>query len=658
MKLWKGLVVSLAFASLVACSDQPNPEDAFKNYMDAWENQEFSVMYDLLSESSQGLMTEEEFVERYTTIYEDIQTEELTFTYELPEEEQEYDTEDSPLFDYEGSMESVAGPIDFAHEAALVYEEGEEEDRWAVDWSSSMIFPQMEQGDTVSVRRLAPERGEIFDVKGEGLAVNGTVNEVGINPGLMEQEEELKESLAKILDLSIEEIDQNLNQSWVGPDTFVPLAKLPENDPRLEDINSDNLPRGFQIRTGVEARVYPLGEAAGHLVGYMDDVTAEDLEELEGEGYRATDRIGRVGLEQVMEEELRGGFGWNVSIFSNDNESKELLAEKEPVDGEDVQLTISAEVQKSVHHQLESESGSAAAIHPLTGNVLALVSAPAYDPNAKTLGHGEEYVPNKFTKTYSPGSTFKPITASIGIEAGVIDPNVEMTIEGTTAAVGNYEVTRVEDAAQEEQVDLRDALLRSDNIYFARQALEIGGESFLQKTNEFGFGEDIPVVFPFENSQILNGNSFDNEALLADTGYGQGQIQMSTLHLAMTYTPFVTGGSLLKPTLLADEETGQVWHESVMSEETSSIVRERLQAVVQDPEGSGHAADIEGMSLAGKTGTAELKESLEEENGQNNGLFVAWDTEQQDLLVAMMIEDVGGSSYVLPKVKNIFESTR
>lgn len=655
MKVLRWILFSLILVMLAACSDQPKPEDTFKAYMDDWEQQNFSEMYAHLSAASKNVISEQEFVERYSSIYEDMGTDELKFTYHLPEEEQEYEEEDTPSFEYDASLNSLAGTIEFSHAARLVFEEGEEENRWAIDWNSSMIFPQMEEGDTVETTALSPERGEIFGANGQGLAINGTVNEVGIVPGKMEDEEELKEGFSEILNISIEEIDQKLNQSWVGPETFVPLAKIPNDDEeRLEAIN--NLPRGYLIKSGVKSRVYPVGEAAAHLTGYMGNVTAEELEE--HEGYSATDRIGKAGLEKVMEKELRGETGWNISVYNEEGERKEVLAEKAEVNGQDVNLTISVDVQKAIYEQMKNDSGSAAAIHPTTGEVLALSSTPAYDPNAKTLGLGEETTLNKFNRTFSPGSTFKPITAAIGLESGVIDPAEELTINGEMETVGGHEVTRVEGAARDTQVNLRDALVRSDNIYFAKKIIEMGGDSFLQATGDFGFGEELSVVFPFESSQILNESSFGSDALLADTGYGQGQIQMSTLHLAMTYTPFVTGGSLLKPRMLSEKEEGQVWHEDVLSEETTSIIQESLKAVVDDPAGTAHDPVVEGLNLAGKTGTAELKQS-QGEDGQENGWFIAWDTENPDLLISMMIEDAKeGSHSVVPKVKNVFQNIK
>ncbi|MGR9047459.1 penicillin-binding transpeptidase domain-containing protein [Halobacillus faecis] len=661
MKWWRFMFVGIGLILLVSCSEQPKPGDAFHSYMDHWENGEYGKMYEALSENSKQLLSKEEFVDRYTTIYEGIDMANLSLTYELPDEEQEYETEDTPSFEFEGALDSLGGSIKFSHAATLVYEEGEESDQWAVQWNSSMIFPQMEEGDEVRAWTLDPERGEIFDANGSPLAVNGGVLEVGLVPDWMEEhtEEEtetLKKAVAEILDTTVEDIDQQLNQSWVTADTFVPVGAVAENDQEtIEALKDDDLPSGVTFQADQEARSYPLGEAAAHLIGYVGPIQADELEELEGEGYTAADQLGKTGLESVLEDQLRGEEGGKVVIQTDAEETKEVLAETAAKDGKDFNLTISSEVQESLHKQLSGESGAASAVNPMTGDVLALVSAPAYDPNAILLGRDEKSTLNKFNRTYSPGSTFKPITASVGLEQGIITPEEELSIKGTTFEQNGYTVTRVPGAAEDEQVNLRDALVRSDNIYFARKILEIGGETFLQEAREFGFGEELPLSFPIENSQLLNGEQFDRDALLGDTGFGQGEVQMSSLHLALTYTPFVTGGDVMKPRLVASEEEGKIWHENVMSEETASIIREDLKAVVEDPAGTAHEAVMQGMTLAGKTGTAELKQS-QEEDGQENGWFIAWDTESQDLMVSMMIEDAeGGSHYVVPKVKNIFE---
>ncbi|MFQ3545228.1 penicillin-binding transpeptidase domain-containing protein [Halobacillus rhizosphaerae] len=669
MKFIKMILFFLVLAALVSCSKQPKPEDTMKAYMKAWENQKYDEMYSLLSESSKESITKKEFKEAYTNKYDGINMKDLAITYDLPEEEKEYDKESKPTFKYNVSMDSLAGKIEFSHKAELVFHKGDEESKWLINWNPSMIFAGMEQGDTIRARTLTPERGEIYDQNGNGLAVNGVIQQVGLVPAWMEGDQEAtKEKLAEILNITVESINKKLNQSWVKESSFVPLASIADGeDKKIEEIKALS---GTKFKEE-SARVYPLGEAAAHLTGYMGSITAEDLEKLKDKGYTSSSRIGRAGLESVLEDKLRGTSGGKVMILDKDGNEKKVLAETKAVDGKDVNLTIRADLQKSIYNQMKGDAGSSAAINPSTGEVYALVSTPSYNPNDFILGistdkykqlqdNPDKPLLNKFSKTYAPGSTFKPITASIGLETGAINPNEEMSIPNKTFSKdgwGGYSVTRVGNS--DKQVTLRDALVHSDNIYFARSILKIGAADFLQQSKDFGFSEEFPFPYPIGSSQILKQDSFgDNEVLLADTGYGQGQVEMSTLHVALTYTPFVTNGNLLKPTLFKEEKTGQIWHENIMSEDTASTIRKDLKEVVHARDGTAHGHQLEGIDLAGKTGTAELKQSLDDKNGQENGWFVAWDTNKSDLLVSMMIKDVkdrGGSHYLVPKVKRIFE---
>jgi penicillin-binding protein 3 len=207
-------------------------------------------------------------------------------------------------------------------------------------------------------------------------------------------------------------------------------------------------------------------------------------------------------------------------------------------------------------------------------------------------------------------------------------------------------------------VDLENALITSDNIYFAMTAVDTGAENFKKGLESFGFDEELDYAFPTKASSISN-DGLNSETLLADSGYGQGQVLMSPLHLAAAYTPFLNEGNLIKPTLLkskAAEPT--VWHEDVLPAEGANAITEGLRGVVEDERGSAHRPAVDGLTIAGKTGTAELKQSKDDENGKENGWFVAYDYDNQDMLISMMIEDVknkGGSHYTVEKVKNVFK---
>jgi penicillin-binding protein 3 len=656
------MLAVLCMGVLTACSEPPKPENALEKYLSHWEKKDYKSMYKMLDSESKKAISEEDFVKRYTDIYSGIEASKLEVKMKK-QKKQEEESENKSL-PYTVKMDTFAGPIEYSHDMKLQLEEKGDSEVWAIDWNTSHIFPDMEKGDRISASSLSPKRGQILDAEGNPLAYNGTAAEIIIVPEKLPAEKtKTLEPLSKLLGMSQEEIQAKLDQSWVQPHHGVPIKNLELEDPKVKDaIALDGV--DFQKK---ETRLYPLKEAAAHLTGYIGPVNAEELKNLKGKGYSSQDWIGKAGLEQVYEEQLRGSSGGIIKILDSKKQEKSVLAQKEVKNGSDVKTTINSQVQRSIFNQIKGDVGTSSAIHPKTGDVLALVNSPSYDPNQYTLGLSNALRqtwaddPNKpkmnrFKYTYVPGSALKPLTAAIGLENGTLKPNEEMKVKGKTwqkdKSWGEYKVTRVTDVSS---VNLEKALIYSDNIYFAQAALNLGRDKFVDGLKQFGLGEEFPVSFPFVASSI--GEEGMSEGQLADSGFGQGKIQMSALHLAMSYTPFLNEGNLLSPRLDQAKES-KVWKENVISPETAKMINADLVQVVANPKGTAHKeAFMKDLPLAGKTGTAELKTSLEDKNGKELGWFVGYNTQNPSLLVSMMIEDVkkrGGSHYVTPKVKNVF----
>jgi penicillin-binding protein 3 len=656
------VLMSLVIAGLIAgCSKEPAPEERFSQYVKLWNEKKFGEMYDYLSETAQSTVTKDDFVDRYNKIYEDLQIDHLDVQFNEPEDRER--PENEAVFPFSAKMDSVAGPIEFDHNARLVKEERDDSKNWYLDWNTTYIFPEMESGDKISLNTIPAERGSILDRRGNGLAVNGTAMQIGVVPGKMgddAQKADTIKKLAQLLNMSEDQINNALNAGWVKDDLFVPLKKIPNTDVGLQE---KLFAIGGVTNQTVGAREYPYGEDVSHLVGFIAQVTAEDLERLEGQGYTANDYIGKRGLEQVYEEKLKGTNGVEINIVKEDG-SKRLLVERPVEDGENIQLTIDVVLQQKIYDQLKGEAGMAAAINPRTGETLALVSAPGFDPNAETLGMSAQqrqsieeeplkpYL-NRFRLTYVPGSVIKPITAAVGLaeKAIQLDTAYEITEKRwqPDSSWGNYKVTRYTDVKG--QIDLEKAMIYSDNIYFARTALEIGKEPFAEGLKKFGF-EELEYSYPLEASQI---GGLENEVQLADSGYGQGQVEMNILHLAASYTPFLNNGNLIKPVLLAEEQHGEVVEEGLISAEQATAINSMLTKVVSDPNGTAHSARMD-QPFAGKTGTAEIKE-VQGEKGRELGWFVGYNPEAPDLLISMMVEDVQegeGSREAVNRVKNIF----
>ncbi|MGA4718474.1 penicillin-binding transpeptidase domain-containing protein [Fictibacillus nanhaiensis] len=655
----------LCVVLLSACSEPPKPESTVKKYVSHWQKQDFKAMYNMLDSKSKKQISEKDFVKRYKDIYGGIEATDLAVK-ASSKVKQEKDQDNEAESTYSVKMNTLAGPVDYKNTLKLNLEEKEDSESWRIEWNPTHIFPEMEEGDKISASSISPKRGAILDREGNPLAINGTTYEVSIVPqSLPEDQSKTIVPLAKILGVSPEEIQAKLDQPWVKPEYSVPIKKMATDNPKIRDAVALD---GVQSPK-VEARIYPLKEAAAHLTGYLGPINAEELENLKGKGYTSQDSVGKAGLEQVYEEQLRGTAGGVIKILTADKEEKAVLAEKEVVNGKDVKTTIDSGVQGSIYAQLKGDVGTSSAIHPKTGEVLALVNSPSYNPNEYTLGISNALEKkwaddpknpkmNRFKYTYAPGSSLKPLTAAIGMENKTLNPNDVMNVNGKSwqkdKSWGKYTVTRVSAVPS---VDLEKALIYSDNIYFAQAALNLGQDQFVNGLKKFGFGEDLPISFPFRASSI--GEDGMSEVQLADSGYGQGKIQMSALHLGISYTPFLNDGNLISPKLESDNaQSKQIWKENVISPQTAAIIREDLTKVVASPNGTAHDAYMAKLPLAGKTGTAELKASKEDKNGMELGWFVAYDQNNPSLLVSMMIEDVkgrGGSHYLVPKVKKVFE---
>ena len=377
-----GVVVILAGGGVLAWKLLINtttpPQETVKNYFALVEKKQYDKMYDMLSESSKEKISKKKFTERNQNIYEGIEVKDIKIS--IPEKEK---LKGSPVtVKYSETMETSADEISFDNAVTLQKEDGE----YKIDWDSTVIFPNLQDSYKVQIQTESAQRGTIYDRNGVILAGNGTVLEVGLVPGKMGDDTARAESikkLAELLDVSEEAIQNALGASYVQDDSFVPIKKIAKGN---EEKEAQLLTIPGVMLNDSQDRVYPLGAAAGHLTGYVQAVTAEDLEKLENKGYHANSVVGRSGLEQTYEEELRPVDGTRIIIADETGNTIETLAYQPAQNGKDVRVTIDAEVQKTAYDQFAQDPGTAAAMNPKTGEVLALVSTPGYDPNEFVLG--------------------------------------------------------------------------------------------------------------------------------------------------------------------------------------------------------------------------------------------------------------------------------
>ncbi|MEC0199234.1 penicillin-binding transpeptidase domain-containing protein [Paenibacillus taichungensis] len=658
-------------------TEEVKPEVTANQYIEHLQKKEFDQLYTLMTPASlkESGMNREQFVEKYNAIYSgmevsaikaELKPKVIEETTDGKGNENKNENPDAYEVDYSLQLTTFLGEVDETHTLKLVREELEEGGKvWRINWKPSMILTDMVKGSKVRVRTLFPERGDIVDREGLPLATKGNIYEWGIIPEkLGENPEAMIARIAEHYKVTEAMINTALAQKWVKPEYFVPIAST-------EDSRVPTALAGVQVQSK-EIRYYPLGEAAAHLIGYVRKATKEDLEKDTEGYYRAEDWIGKAGLEQSLEKQLRGERGGLIEITDESGNTRSELIRKDAVDGENIQLTISSEQQRKLYKTLSSggDAGAMVLMNPTDGNLLALASAPAYNPNKMVTGltqaewdaySADEKLPfiNRFTNRYAPGSTFKAITAAAGLMEKVTTADKSHDISGLQwrkdESWGGYYVKRVKSLSP---VNMIDALVYSDNIYFAKEAVEMGSAKFIDGIQKFGFGDNFGLdELYLKPSQYANEAHLDlsSEVLLADTSYGQGEMLMSPIHLASSFTPFINEGKMVKPVLIEEKET--VEPEVVITPEVANTVKDALSEVVTRSGGTAHSLNSLPEGLAAKTGTAELK-AKKGEKGQENGFVVVFDTESPSFLIAAVIEQVngrGGSHYVLDKLKPFLE---
>ena len=619
-----------------------NDEATLKNYYSLISEKKYDEMYECLSEESQKKYDKETFTTRNQNIYEGIEASQLSV--ELLDEEDHQLT-------YTVKMNTVAGEVTFENTTTI--EDGK------IVWDDSFIFPDLTSNDKVRVSEDEANRGQILDRNGKVLAGQGNAYSVGLVRGKLNGENDY-DKLAQLLSLTKESIQKTMSASWIKDDSFVPLTTVSASDTQLEN-QLLQIP-GVQLNT-VEVRTYPYGEVTSHLTGYMQQVTAEDLEKHQGEGYTETSMIGRSGIEAAYEKELKGTNGATISIIDETGNTKSTVASQEKQDGQDITLTIDIDLQKDLYNAFENDQSASVAMNPTNGEVLALVSTPSFDSNDFIYGFSTEEwdtlnndeaqpLTNRFRATWVPGSTMKSITAAIGLETDSLDSSKDFGAEmkwQKDSSWGDYYVTTLHAPNPN---NLKNALIYSDNVYFAKAALEIGKDNLEKGYQSLKIGEDIPFELALTKSQYTS-DSFDNDIQIADSGYGQGQILMNPVQMASIYSSFMNDGKMMTPHVVKSTETS-IWAEPFSKETTDEIKADLIQ-VVEDSHGTANSLKNSQYQLAAKTGTGEIKASQDDTTGTEIGwLSVASTDSSKPIVITTMVEDVknrGGSGYVVNHVK-------
>lgn len=532
----------------------------------------------------------------------------------------------------------------------------------------------------ISTRLLVPPRGIIFDRNGVTIASNQQNFQALIVAEQAPNVQETLDAFKKIMPLSEAE-EERIKKDLKRNRSFVPI-KIRDNLSWEEvsriQLNAPDLP-GIVIDEGL-TRYYPFGAGMAHILGYVSSVSDKDVKDdplLEVPGFK----IGKSGIEKYLEKALRGESG-NLKLEVN--AYGRIMKEIERVDGipgKDVQLTIDSRLQQKAFELFGEESGAAVLLDVHTGEILAFVSAPSFDPNMMTQGlstedwnallHNERnpLTDKAISGQYSPGSTFKMIVALAALEAGVIKPETRTYCAGKMF-LGNHAFHCWKKEGHG-HLNVVEALQHSCDIFFYETAQKLGIEKIADMARRFGLGSKINIGLENEKAGLIPDKEWklrrfgepwqQGESLIS--GIGQGYILTTPLQLATMTARLVNGGYEIKPTFLkvSDGEKSKIRKIDV-SPTNLELIKEGMYAVVNKPGGTAWRSqfDYRGQRMGGKTGTTQVRritmkerrEGIKKESElpwrlRNHALFVGYAPhDNPKYAVAVLVEHGGGGSSV------------
>jgi penicillin-binding protein 2 len=479
------------------------------------------------------------------------------------------------------------------------------------------------QNNRIRLIPKLPVRGNIFDRHGRLLASSRLSHSVFLWPRVAKREDwpQTKQRLVQILQIPGADIQKRIDKQGNNINTLVPIARSlnPTQITALAELsaNSDGL------EVDIEAvRNYPNKDTAAHILGYTGEITDKELAELRSQGYRLGDLIGQMGVEAAFEPELRGEWGGFQIEVDGSGKAMRVLGSKRARPGRDLQLTIDLNVQKAAETALGDRNGAIVAMNPNTGEILALVSRPGFDPNIfsarisneiwrKLNAKGNPFV-NRALRGFPPASTFKIVTATAGMESGKFSPNTVLQTYGSLNIGGT--TFRDWNGAGFGRVGFAGALQWSSDTFFYQIGKGVGGPTLIDWTRKYGFGKRSGIELKSEESKGLVADdtwkqkNYKLDWSVGDTvnmSIGQGFLQASPLQVAVMFSVPANGGYLVKPHLLKSKEPVSKWRKSLdIKPETLQVLRQGLRAVVDS--GTGKALNSPTIPpAAGKSGTAE-----------------------------------------------------
>ncbi len=588
-------------------------------------------------------ISEERFAALYESTFDMLDISSMSYSIESLNEGQ-YMTTLSYTLTYHSAL---AGDMTYGFNLAL----RNRNNSWTIPWSPSLVFPSMDWGDRIVKHRLTSARGEIVASKGFVMAENVGAHAILANTSEISEPTAFSQQAASLLGLDASALEKRIRGA--APGSSIMLDKL------YPDELTDTLKEQLLLIDGVSIdsdgygalRNYPFSDTLAHVLGYVGYIDKDKLDQY-NEGrtdedglYNPDSIVGRSGLERLHESDLRGRDGYMIFIRSYDGINQGTLYNKDVQNGYDVRVTFDMDLQLRLEEVLDltlygdDVAAAVVVMNPTTGAIQAMSSYPSYDLNQLTRGNTAYYkeltddaqkpLLNRVTQgLYPPGSTFKAFTAAAALQYNVLTPDYVFTGKivndyWTPTEYGTWiwpSIKRAEIHNRELPLNMRNAILHSDNIYFANAALLMGEDRFIQFLENIGMNGSVPFELGSSKSQIVNENTDISYKLLADMGYGQGELLVTPLQLAAMFSAFANGGSMVVPRIVegfyktegsrysaVSIRESETWIENAVSQPAVSKLLPMLEDVVNSKyNGTGRPLRVKNCTVAGKTGTAEI----------------------------------------------------
>lgn len=685
------------------------PTDAAQRWLELWGQDDFEAMWDLVATEARADIDKETFVSRYEAIKEEATITGFDFSLtdvssspggseavteaDVPEDVIEVPFKVTFKTEFFGDIpESNALPLvreNVVVPAATEGGEPSQHEEWRVLWKPSLYFSQLDDKSLVNFFPRAPKRGTIYDRNGEPLAIDADLPVVGFVVDYLTDREAAIAALADGLGATDAEIRTIFDQADQQPSYyFTPVRTLPytATDADVQKFR-DMVDLGVVVREETQ-RYYPNDDSAAHVIGYMSEVTAEQLEDPKYEGYQPGDLIGAAGIEAQYQDTLAGTRGGLLAAVSPEGVITATIAETPSEPGKDIWLTLDINVQKQAEQQLGEKAGAIVVMDPRDNSVVAMASYPRFNPNSFIRGLTQEEADDLFNNPdqpflnrallaeYPPGSTFKPVTMAAGVEL------TEYTINSTFHCVPVW-TELGEDFPQKnwQTIDRgyltpAEGLMASCNPVFfdlAKRMDEIDENMFPDFIRKFGYGS--PTGIGMEEAA---GNVPDPEWKLENIGeywfrgdavnmaIGQGYVLATPIQIANVFSAISRTGVLRKPLLIwrvgepsagggvaVQEYEAEEINPLPVSQETLDSIRYGLYLVTQSTGGTSYNAWLGStVDVAGKSGTAE-----DLNQGSDHVFFAAYANRSDPSLVALGVLEEGqsGSAQVAPMLRSILE---